>query len=103
MSVPCRSISPVRIAVIQFDPQVGVEQGSANLERSLMLARQAISAGANLIVLPELSNTGTPSTAVPKRTNTLRRLPKAAVSRHGNLLPGSMASTSPRGSPSAMA
>ncbi|WP_312936408.1 nitrilase family protein [Pseudomonas sp.] len=52
------AVSPVRIAVIQFDPQVGLEKCGSNLERSLTLARRAISAGANLIVLPELSNTG---------------------------------------------
>lgn len=51
-------VSPVRIAVIQFDPQVGLEQCDNNLCKGLELAEQAVREGANLIVLPELCNTG---------------------------------------------
>lgn len=51
-------ISPVRVAVIQFDPQCGADQCPGNLSRSLELASQAVAEGANLIVLPELANTG---------------------------------------------
>lgn len=51
-------VSPVRIAVIQYDPQVGVEHCDGNLCRGLALARRAAREGANLIVLPELANTG---------------------------------------------
>lgn len=51
-------ISPVRIAVIQYDPQVGIEHVEGNLSKGLALARQAAREGANLIVLPELANTG---------------------------------------------
>ncbi|WP_459206423.1 nitrilase family protein [Pseudomonas sp. MLB6B] len=58
MTDHCTPVSPVRIAVIQFDPQVGIEHGEGNLQHTLTLARQAIAAGANLIVLPELCNTG---------------------------------------------
>ncbi|SDT28846.1 nitrilase family protein [Pseudomonas prosekii] len=50
--------SPVRVAVVQFDPQVGLENREANLRNTLDLALQAANDGANLIVLPELSTTG---------------------------------------------
>ena len=50
--------SPVRVAVVQFDPQVGVANCEGNLHCSLRLALEAVNGGANLIVLPELSNTG---------------------------------------------
>ena len=50
------SISPVRVAVVQFDPQVGIDHRRANLRLSLELAAQAANGGAKLIVLPELSN-----------------------------------------------
>lgn len=53
-----QAISPVRIAVVQFDPQVGLDHRSSNLRRSLELAMEAANGGANLIVLPELSNCG---------------------------------------------
>ncbi|AZF35018.1 N-carbamoylputrescine amidase [Pseudomonas sp. R1-43-08] len=52
------STSPVRVAVVQFDPQVGTYNRASNLETSLSLALQAVNNGANLIVLPELANTG---------------------------------------------
>ncbi len=52
------STSPVRVAVVQFDPQVGTQNRPANLDTSLSLALEAVSNGANLIVLPELANTG---------------------------------------------
>lgn len=54
----CSLVSPVRIAVIQYDPQVGLEHTGDNLNRGLTLARRAAREGANLIVLPELANTG---------------------------------------------
>jgi N-carbamoylputrescine amidase len=50
--------SPVRVAVVQFDPQVGINNRETNLQRSLALAQEAVDGGANLIVLPELSNAG---------------------------------------------
>ena len=52
------STSPVRVAVVQCDPQVGTKNRAANLSNSLELALQAVNGGANLIVLPELTNTG---------------------------------------------
>ena len=52
------AVSPVRVAVIQFDPQVGTDNCLPNLDMSLELAAQAADNGANLIVLPELANTG---------------------------------------------
>ena len=58
MSESYSPVSPVRIAVIQYDPQVGLEHCERNLDRGLALARRAVGEGANLIVLPELANTG---------------------------------------------
>ena len=52
------AVSAVRVAVVQFNPQVGIQHSQANLEHSLELAREAAMNGANLIVLPELANTG---------------------------------------------
>jgi N-carbamoylputrescine amidase len=52
------STSPIRVAVVQFDPQAGTENSERNLEQSLDLALKAVQGGANLIVLPELANTG---------------------------------------------
>ncbi|WP_350580910.1 nitrilase family protein [Pseudomonas sp. HY2-MNA-CIBAN-0224] len=52
------AVSAARVAVVQFDPQVGIQHSQANLEHSLELAREAAINGANLIVLPELANTG---------------------------------------------
>jgi predicted amidohydrolase len=50
--------SPARVAVIQFDPKVGLE----NLEANALAVRKrlvkAVTEGANLIVLPELATTG---------------------------------------------
>lgn len=50
--------SPVKVAAIQFDPQVGVENKSANLGQTVERIREAASEGARLVVLPELANTG---------------------------------------------
>lgn len=51
-------ISPVRVAVVQFDPQCGLDHRTFNLSHSLHLAQRAVAEGAQLIVLPELANTG---------------------------------------------
>lgn len=48
--------SPVRVACIQMEPRIG--QKAENLERSLLLIAAAARAGAQLVVLPELCNTG---------------------------------------------
>ncbi|WP_114558681.1 nitrilase family protein [Desertihabitans aurantiacus] len=51
-------VSPVRVAVVQFEPRVGVENLRANalaVEERLLAAADG---GAGLIVLPELSTTG---------------------------------------------
>lgn len=53
-----KAVSAVRVAVVQFDPQAGIQHSQANLAHSLELAREAAMNGANLIVLPELANTG---------------------------------------------
>ncbi|GGC77763.1 nitrilase family protein [Chelatococcus reniformis] len=50
--------SPARVAVIQFDPQVGVKNLAANAAAVDVRLAQAADAGANLIVLPELATTG---------------------------------------------
>jgi predicted amidohydrolase len=55
---PIKRKSPVRVAVVQFNPQVGLD----NLEPNALAVRQrlqkAVKEGANLIVLPELATTG---------------------------------------------
>jgi N-carbamoylputrescine amidase len=51
-------VSPARVAVVQFDPQVGLDNCAANADRALSLATRAAQDGATLIVLPELSTTG---------------------------------------------
>lgn len=48
--------SPSRVACIQFEPHVGAKQ--ANVTRSLELIGRAADRGANLVVLPELCNSG---------------------------------------------
>ncbi|MFJ4068885.1 nitrilase family protein [Pseudomonas sp. NPDC089996] len=58
MPANCKPVSPVRIAVLQYDPQVGLEHIDGNLSKGLALALRAVREGANLIVLPELANTG---------------------------------------------
>lgn len=50
--------SPARVAVVQFNPQVGVENLKANSEAVYERLHQAVAEGANLIVLPELATTG---------------------------------------------
>jgi N-carbamoylputrescine amidase len=51
-------VSPVNVAVVQMDPQVGLENKEENVRKTLELIDQASANGANLIVLPELCNTG---------------------------------------------
>ncbi|MEK5067143.1 nitrilase family protein [Sporosarcina sp. FSL K6-1508] len=50
--------SPVNVAVVQMDPQVGLQNKEKNINKTLELIDQASGDGANLIVLPELCNTG---------------------------------------------
>ncbi|MFI2281592.1 nitrilase family protein [Nocardia beijingensis] len=50
--------SPLRVAVVQFDPQVGVENLKANAAAVQERLLRAVDEGANLIVLPELATTG---------------------------------------------
>jgi N-carbamoylputrescine amidase len=48
--------SPLRVACIQMEPRIGDKPG--NLQKSERMIRDAAKAGARLIVLPELSNSG---------------------------------------------
>ncbi|MFB9831356.1 nitrilase family protein [Actinoallomurus acaciae] len=52
------SVSPVRVAVAQFEPRVGVENLKANALAVETRLRAAADSGAGLIVLPELATTG---------------------------------------------
>lgn len=52
------STSVIVAAAVQCDPQVGMENKDKNLARTLELANAAADEGANLVVLPELVNTG---------------------------------------------
>lgn len=58
MPTPSQAVSPVRLAVVQCDPQVNLAHCESNLHHALHLAHQAAENGANLIVLPELVTTG---------------------------------------------
>lgn len=51
-------VSPVRIAVVQLDPRVGVERLKANAEHAVEAAGRAVAQGADVVVLPELATTG---------------------------------------------
>ena len=48
--------SPLRVACLQMEPRIGHKD--ANVARGLELIAEAAAAGARLVVLPELSNTG---------------------------------------------
>jgi len=50
--------SPVRVAVVQFNPQVGLDNLESNALAARQRLQQAAKEGANLIVLPELATTG---------------------------------------------
>jgi N-carbamoylputrescine amidase len=50
--------SPVRVAVVQFNPQVGLDNLESNAFAVTLRLQQAVKEGANLIVLPELATTG---------------------------------------------
>ena len=51
-------VSAVRVAAVQSDPQVGLENKEANLAGTLEKIRECAAEGAQLIVLPELASTG---------------------------------------------
>lgn len=53
-----RQESEARIACVQMEPKVGRKNKKKNVERSLGLIAEAAGAGANVIVLPELANSG---------------------------------------------
>jgi len=50
--------SPVRVAVVQFNPQVGLDNLESNELGARLRLQQAAKDGANLIVLPELATSG---------------------------------------------
>jgi len=47
------AVSPVRVAAVHFDMQVGTENRQRNIKHGLDLARRAVDDGCTLIVLPE--------------------------------------------------
>jgi predicted amidohydrolase len=51
-------VSTVKVAAVQSDPQVGLENKAKNLADSLAQINAAADNGARLVVLPELANTG---------------------------------------------
>jgi predicted amidohydrolase len=51
-------VSPARVAVVQFEPQVGLENLKANATAVEQRLNAAGESGANLVVLPELATTG---------------------------------------------
>ncbi|MFJ7078952.1 nitrilase family protein [Streptomyces sp. NPDC098781] len=51
-------VSPARVAVVQFEPQVGVENLKANATAVEQRLNSAGESGASLVVLPELATTG---------------------------------------------
>lgn len=55
---PAGRKSPVRVGVVQFDPQVGLENLESNAAAVRKRLEQAVKERANLIVLPELATTG---------------------------------------------
>src|SRR5262249_15907417 len=50
--------SPARVAVVQFNPQVGLDNLESNALAVRQRLQQAVKEGANLIVLPELAPRG---------------------------------------------
>jgi N-carbamoylputrescine amidase len=52
------AVSPLRVAAVQSDPQVGVENKEKNVAATVQQINAAADSGARLIVLPELANTG---------------------------------------------
>ena len=52
------AVNQVKVAAVQFDMQVGVENKQANLAASIRHINDAAANGARLIVLPELASTG---------------------------------------------
>ncbi|NQD87662.1 hydratase [Paenarthrobacter sp. CM16] len=50
--------SEIKVAAVQSDPQVGIENKKSNVESTLLLIAEAAREGARLIVLPELASTG---------------------------------------------
>ena len=75
--------SPARVAVIQLDPQVGMNNRSSNLHQSLALATEAANGGANLIVLPELTIAGIFSAVARMLLITPNWFQTVPVCRHG--------------------
>ncbi|MCX5535236.1 nitrilase family protein [Streptomyces sp. NBC_00006] len=57
-SGPRPATSPLRVAAVQSDPQVGLENKEINVVATLDQIRRAAADGARLVVLPELASTG---------------------------------------------
>lgn len=50
--------SPLKVAAVQFDMQVGIDNKADNIARCIQLINDAADEGAELVVLPELATTG---------------------------------------------
>ena len=82
--------SPLTIACVQMRPEIGLKQ--ENIEQSLRMIRRAHSLGAQLIVLPELCNSGyvfasrSEAFALADRILVLHRGAVRESGRHGELV-----------------
>jgi N-carbamoylputrescine amidase len=70
---------PVQVSCIQFEPTIGDVEG--NLARSAELIRAAAAAGGQLIVLPELANTGYVFETIEEATRLAEPVPQGPSSR----------------------
>jgi len=70
---PTKPKSPVRVAVVQFNPQVGLDNLGSNALAARQRLQQAVKEGANLIVLPELDVVQARTAPIWNQLNDLQR------------------------------